>query len=523
MDIEERRRVLSVTLEALEAGLWRAAAALCRQLPPDDPDGTLLLGLALAGACEVGAAALSLDAVARQRPDHAHPCTDFAGLCPDGPIVPLFRACLALAPDNERLRRDFGAYLLEHDDAAGAEHALRNGSASAAGAHLMGLAMTEQGKFREAVAHFQRAAALDPAPSMAWANLGMVLKIEGRFDAALAAYDRAIARSPDDVAIRLNRMVALLHAGRWAEAWRDGDWRMRLPGYRGLGEDRLLPPSAELRGHTVLLTHEEGFGDTLQFLRYAPLLAGRGARVIARMPAPLVRLAQLVPGIAAVVPEDATLPGYDFHCPMVSLPRAFGTTPETIPPGDYLRVPAIAGSIPRIGLVWAGQARPWLPGFTALDARRSVGGSVFAPLAAVPNVRFISLQMGEAALSKPPDLDLEDPMSGVRDFVDTAAIVAGLDLVVSVDTAIVHLAGAMGKPVFMLDRYDNCWRWLSGRADTPWYPSMTIFRQERPNDWTEPMQRIVAALTDRFARDAHPSPERRTVLCPALDRLSVCA
>jgi len=509
MDTKERRRTLGNALEALDAGLWQVAETLSRCIPPDDPDAALLLGLALAGQGAVGAAAPLLDWVGRQRPDHAHPCLDFAQLCPDGSVAPLFRACLALAPDNNRLRRDFAAYLLDRDGAVEAEHLLRGAPDCASGQHLLGLALTEQGKFRNAIAHFQHAATLDPVPSMAWANLGLVLKIEGRFDEALAAYDQAVARSPNDAAIRLNRMVALLHAGRWTEAWQDGDWRLRLPGYRGLGEDRLLPAGAILTGRTVLLTHEEGFGDTLQFLRYAPLLAERGARVVARMPAPLQRLAQTVPGIAEVIPEDAPLPGHDFHCPVVSLPRAFGTTPNSIPPGDYLRTDRPAGYPPRIGLVWAGQARPWLPGFTALNARRSVGPAVFAPLATVPNVRLVSLQMGDPAAQKPPGLDVEDPMPGVRDFADTVAIVAGLDLVVSVDTAMVHLAGAMGKPVFMLDRYDNCWRWLSGRADTPWYPSMTIFRQDHPNDWVAPMKRIVAALKDRFATSARPSPARQ--------------
>lgn len=509
MDMGQRRRILGNALEALEAGIWHAAEALSRRLPPDDDDAALLRGLALAGAGDVKTAAGLLTGVARKRPGHAHPCTDFVRLCPAGPVAPLFRACLLLAPANARLHRDYATWLLDHDAAAEAEQVLRAAQSGASGQHLMGLALSEQGKFRCAIAYFRRAATLDPVPSMAWANLGMMLKIEGRFDEALTAYGEAVARSPNDATIRLNRMVALLHAGRWTEAWQDGDWRLRLSGYRGLPENRLLPPSADVAGRSVMLTHEEGFGDTLQFLRYAPLLAERGAHVIALMPAPLVRIAQRVPGIASVLADDAPLPPYDYHCPMVSLPRAFGTTPETIPPGDYLRVPYASNDCPRVGLVWAGQARPWLPGFTGLDARRSAGGDVFAPLAAVPCVHFVSLQLGTEARHPPPGLNLTDPMPSVRDFADTAAIVAGLDLVIGVDTSVVHLAGAMGKPVFMLDRYDNCWRWLSGRTDTPWYPSMTIFRQDAPNDWTAPMRRLAAALTDRFATTAHPSPARQ--------------
>jgi Glycosyltransferase family 9 (heptosyltransferase) len=152
----------------------------------------------------------------------------------------------------------------------------------------------------------------------------------------------------------------------------------------------------------------------------------------------------------------------------------------------------------RVGLVWAGQARPWLAGFIGLDQRRSTGLATLAPLAAVSGVQFVGLQKGPAA----PDartpagaFDLLDVMDEVRDFADTAAIIANLDLVVSVDTSVVHLAGAMGKPAFLLDRYDHCWRWLSGREDSPWYPSLRIFLQRRPGEWAPVVARVAAALT----------------------------
>ena len=526
----ERRQRLGTAFARLRAGQWDAAAAHCHGLllrDPADAQARLLDAFARAGRGAIGDAAATLVGIAREHPNEAHPCADFAALCqrpenptgrasPTGvmvgeicPIADLYRACLVLTPDDTRLRRLFAAFLLDRGEAAEAEQVLRGALESAAGQHAMGMALTEQGKFREAIGHFRQAAALDPVPSPAWANLGMVLKIEGRHREALAAYDEAVARSPNDAAIRVNRMVALLHAGHWSEAWRDGDWRLRLPGYTGLPEGRLLPNPDAAAGRTVLLTHEEGFGDTLQFLRYAPLLAARGARVLLRMPPPLMRVAARVPGIATVLPENAALPDYDYHCPMVSLPCVFATSPDTIPPGDYLREAAAPNAEPCVGLVWAGQARPWLPGFTALDTRRSADSAVFSPLAAVAGVRFVSLQIGEPAAHPPPGLALANPMAGVRDFADTAAIVAGLDLVVSVDTSVVHLAGAMGKPVFLLDRYDNCWRWLSGRSDSPWYPEMTIVRQDSPGDWGPPVRRVVAALNRFVATRAHPSPARR--------------
>ena len=167
----------------------------------------------------------------------------------------------------------------------------------------------------------------------------------------------------------------------------------------------------------------------------------------------------------------------------------------------------------RVGLAWAGQARPWLAGFTGLDRRRSTGLATLAPLAAVSGVQLVSLQKGEAerendSADRAPDL--LDVMDDVRDFADTAAIVAALDLVISVDTSVVHLAGAMGKPAFLLDRYDNCWRWLSGREDSPWYPTLRIFRQTRPNEWAPVIARVAAALA-RMVADRAVLPERQSV------------
>jgi hypothetical protein len=152
----------------------------------------------------------------------------------------------------------------------------------------------------------------------------------------------------------------------------------------------------------------------------------------------------------------------------------------------------------RVGLVWAGQARPEAPGFNGLDPRRSAGLAAFAPLGALTDVTFVSLQMGPAARQPaPPGLVLKDAMAGVTDFLDTAEIIASLDAVVSVDTSVVHLAGLVGTPVLLLDRYDGCWRWLHGRTDSPWYPHLRIFRQEQPGDWSVPMARIAAALDGR--------------------------
>jgi hypothetical protein len=229
--------------------------------------------------------------------------------------------------------------------------------------------------------------------------------------------------------------------------------------------------------------------------------------VLAWVPKPLVRIIRSIDQVAEVLADEGPIPAFDFYCPFVSLPRVFDTTLETIPnAAPYLFAdPAAAehwaARLPNdgllVGLVWAGQGRPYLPGFDVVDGRRSTDLATLAPFAAVENVRFVNLQMGpaaEQAREPPQGLSLFDPMGEVTDFADTAAIIANLDVVVSVDTSVVHLAGAMGKPVLMLDRYDNCWRWLSGRTDSPWYPALRIFRQKRLDEWAPVVSRVARAL-----------------------------
>jgi hypothetical protein len=310
--------------------------------------------------------------------------------------------------------------------------------------------------------------------------------------------------------------VARLHAGRFTEAWQDTDWTLIEPGCSALPADRLLPPLSrlpDLAGQTVLVVQQEGLGDTLQFMRYLPLLADRGARVVVAVPPALTRILRTIPGVAEAPDGEAPVPDYHFHCSFNALPRVFETTLETIPCAvPYLAAdPAMVrhwaakllapGNALRVGLCWAGQARPWLEGFVGLDQRRSTSLSTLAPLATVPGVQFVSLQKGPAsAEARGTGFALLDVMDTVGDFADTAGIVANLDLVISVDTSIVHLAGAMGKPVFLLDRYDNCWRWLRGREDSPWYPSLRIFRQPRSGEWGPVVTRVATALAAAAAR-----------------------
>lgn len=359
----------------------------------------------------------------------------------------------------------------------------------------------------------------------------MMLKIEGRFGNSLAAYDRALACSGNDPRIKVNRCITLLKAGLWEDGWRDYEARFDRPGHAPISQAPPLPqigPETRFDGERVLVWHEEGFGDTLQFARYLPLLAERGAGVIASVPAPLVRLLRGIPGITVVQAGEAALPPHDLQSSFLSLPRAFGATTRNVPGTPWLAADpelaaAWAARLPRdglrAGLVWSGHARPWLHGFASVDRRRSAGLAAFAPLAMVRDVRFVSLQAGTSASQgqdPPVGMELTDPMEAVHDFADTAAVIANLDVVISVDTSVAHLAGAMGKPVFLLDRYDNCWRWLHTRTDTPWYPSMTIFRQPRPGDWASVMHRVATALGSLAVfRNSQPMASRSSALATA--------
>ncbi len=560
-----RQAALRRAFDALHAGRFEAAfgdAGGFADADPADLEASLLAGLALGGwsarteadfpagrarpdAAEASRSAPAvlaersaalLSGVAARRPGHAHPCLDLLGLLRRARLQDgygrVLRACLAHAPDDTRLRRALAELLHEAGDDAEALDAidgwlaLRPGDEAALG--LQGTVLVSLGRADEALAQFRALGARSPGNPRHWTNLGNTLRLLGRLDEAVPLLRRAAELAPRDGQIRLNHAVALLHAGRLEAGWPEYEARLSLPGHTALPRSRLLPALAELpgglaalRGCRVLCTHEEGFGDTLQFARYLPLLAAAGARVVAQVPAPLVRLLRsLGPGIEVVedaaagsgASGDGASGSWDWHCPMLSLPRVFGTALDTIPSATpYLHADAHAilaaeaglaralggaGGGLRVGLAWAGQSRPWQPGFAAIDRRRSIGLAALAPLGALAGMRLVGLQTGPAAAQagSVAGLVLHDGVSGARDFADTAAVVACLDVVVSVDTAMVHLAGALGRPVLMLDRFDACWRWLHGREDSPWYPRMRIVRQAAPGNWGGVIDRVAEAL-----------------------------
>src|SRR5258706_3478866 len=415
---------------------------------------------------------------------------------------------------------------------------------------LIQLGNTDQaaGRLDDAVSCFRRAIALAPRSAVAHYNLGNALRFDEQIDAAVAAYRQALALQPEliqahcnlaglllerresgdieaaaahyrhSIALQpefadahCNHAFLLLLSGSFHDGWQEYEWRWKTP----IAQQKLTRYRACLRwqvenlvGRSILLHAEQGFGDTLQFVRYAPLLASRGARVVLECQQPLVRLLSTIPGIDEVIAYGQTLPSCDFHPLLLSLSGIFGTAIATIPADlPYLeanresaeRWRALAGEkqLLNVGLVWAGNPLKRDPESNRVGRRRSIPLALFAPLGGVPRVRYFSLQEGDGAeqTSYPPaGLELIDHTGELNDFADTAGLISTLDLVVSVDTSVAHLAGAMGKPVWLLSRWDGCGRWLLDGEETPWDPSMRIFRQRTRGDWPSVIAQVAAEL-----------------------------
>lgn len=412
------------------------------------------------------------------------------------------------------------------------------------GAHnALGMAQHDLGRMAEAENSFRGALRHNPGFTPAWINLGLVRQKRGAPAEAEACYRTAVAQGADAAAVGCNLGLALLEQGRVADA--EIACRSAVDAGNGLArvnlamillltgrlhdgwaayEARLaldpwdepaprLTSLAGVRGRTVLVRAEQGFGDTLQFCRYVPLLAQLGATVILQVPAPLVRLLSGLP--AQVVAEETPVTAVDTCCRLMSLPYLFDTTLATIPAAvPYLAAPddAVAAWRSRlaecpgvkVGLVWAGGVRDTDGHAGAIDRRRSLPLAALAPLADVPDCTLVSLQVGPPAtqIGQPGTLPVIDPTGRLRDFADTAALIAALDLVIAVDTAVAHLAGALGRPVWLLNRFDTCWRWLRDRDDSPWYPTLRQFRQPAPGDWASVVTRVGAALAERVAHGA---------------------
>jgi Flp pilus assembly protein TadD len=369
----------------------------------------------------------------------------------------------------------------------------------------LGAALGQLDRHEEAVATCRAAIRMRPDNANAHANLGVALRRLGRLEGAMASLREAIRLEPGHINARTGLAMTLLSLGRLAEGFAEYEHRLaprpaHIPG----------PPAwrgETLEGRTILLHAEQGIGDTIQFVRYLPEIARRGAgRVLLAAPPLFARLLAGLPYLDALVhPEEREKLRAHVHCALLSLPHALGTTIETIPaPVPYLRAEPAAllrwrerlGGIPgpRIGVVWAGNPKHHN------DRNRSIPPELLAPLLRVQGVSWLSLQLGANA-ARPADLarqgTLLDLAPELTDLAETAAAIMHLDLVVAVDTAVAHLAGALGRPTWVMLPFVPDWRWLLGREDSPWYPTMRLFRQRCAGDWDGVVARVAAALEAR--------------------------
>jgi len=355
---------------------------------------------------------------------------------------------------------------------------------------------------------FRRSLPLDREHAAAHLNIGLAFADNAALEAAAACFRLILSVVPDHAEAHFCLGTTLLQQGDYRAGWPEYEWRRAMPDWGTAEQRQMTIPfwrGQPLGGASILLHAEQGLGDAVHFMRYAPLVAARGGRVVLRLPAALRRLGAGLAGVERIVGDDEPLPDVAWQCPLLSLPAAFGTELATIPGKPYLSAdPGLAAAIGqrlgpplglRVGLVWAGA-----PKFKR-DRERSLTLAALAPFGKLRGIEFYALQKGgpaDQAHRLPRGLALTDLGRSLEDFADTAAAIAALDVVVTVDTATAHLAGALGRRVWILLPFVPDWRWLVGREDSPWYPSARLFRQPEPGAW-EPVVAHVAGELQRLA------------------------
>ncbi len=415
---------------------------------------------------------------------------------------------IAAEPGSAQWHNNRGTALAEltrfAEAIASYDEALRLQPAFAEALNNRGAAHLKFDRPEPAIADLERAIALKPDYAEAVNNRGLALQDLNRHRDALDAHRRALALRPDGAEARYGAATALLALGEFDEGWRgyEARWsKADLAPFRRTFPNPLWLGDRPVEGKTVLLYAEQGFGDAIQFCRYAPMLARRGATVTIEAPRALVDLLGSLPGAPMVVARGDKLPPFDLQCPLASLPLAFATRLHTIPAdvpylaADPARIAKWRERLPpsgrrRIALAWRGRPYP---------RDRSVPFAALAPLLSRPDVEFVSLQQElteDEARALPGFASLRHVGPEIEDFADTAALIASADAVVSIDTSVAHLAGALGKPLWLMLIHAADFRWLVGRADSPWYPTARLVRQARTGDWSDVVGRVAGALAE---------------------------
>ena len=541
MAVIEERLHHAVALH--QSGVRDQAAAAYRDvlaLAPDEPNALHLLGLLL---CEDGAPDQGLSLIGRARalhPDVAPIAFNHGNVLMKldraDEAVAEYQAALRLAPEDVAAWHNLARALLEIDRTEEALDAAEAGLALEPlmpGLHVAhGLALQRLDQPEAALLSLAAAQALAPADPEVHAQRACVLYAQGDWPATLNSFAAALALNPDHVftlynlarvhhemgdpqtALQIYDRAAVADPGHAPTLWNRQMCRLLAGDYSRWPQRWSIDPNApsrpfvmpkwdgtSLAGRRILLHVAQGLGDTLQFCRFVEQIAAEADQVVLEVQPPLVRLMRRSFDVQIIAQAEPHRP-VDWHCDLVELPGLIGLTWDSIPARiPYLkadpspwraRLNALPGR--KIGLVWAGAARLGQRANTRVDRRRSMTAARLAPLSHVPGLHLISLQKGPPADQAGDIPGLIDWTDELDDFADTADLVAGLDLVISVDTSTAHVAAALGVPVWLLNRFDTCWRWGLGRDDSPWYPGLRQFRQAAPGDWGGVIARVIAAL-----------------------------
>ncbi|MGI0490059.1 tetratricopeptide repeat protein [Pantanalinema rosaneae CENA516] len=508
--------LLATAIKLHQTGQLVAAEQLYRQVlhqQPDQPNALYLLGLVAQQTGQVTAAIAWYRRALTAQPNFPDAHINLgAALQQQGSLtaaIEHYHAALRLQPDNPHALINLGTTLQQQGKLTAAiarYHKAIQIQPNLPEAHSnLGSVYKEQGNLDQAIAHYQTALQLRPNHPDAYRELGDALQDRGEIAAAIALYDQAIAQFPQHVKLRGSRIRARLISGDLQQGFAEYDqWRLGMVSSpRSFAQP--VWNGSPLNGKPILLYAEAGagFGDTMQFVRYVPLVMQRGGQVILECQPPLVRLFQNMPGVQHVIPLGEPLPDFAVQASLLSLPRIFATALATIPatipylaaPTDRVELsPEPMGNL-KVGLVWGGDPQH------SNDRQRSCPLPEFLPILQTPNVTFYSLQKGEHRHELTDRFPIQDLSSHLHDFADTAAAIAQLGLIISVDTSVAHLAGALGKPVWILLSASPDWRWLLQRQDSPWYPNARLFRQTRYNHWTEVCQTVAVALKTLTATD----------------------
>jgi tetratricopeptide (TPR) repeat protein len=501
--------VLTIAAQHLQAGQFQAAEQVCQQILVRDPEQADALHMLGVLAYETGSYEFAVEHISRaiasrgtQAAFHASLGLVYQAQRNLVAAIACFRRALELQPDHAETHNNLGTALHDQEqlDEAAAEYrrAIAQKPQLAAAHNNLGNVLQSQRKHAEAVESYQLALELNPAHAQANSNLANALRNLGRYDEALISYARALELNPEYATAHCSRAMLRLMLGDFENGWPEYEWRWKT---RQALKRKFSAPRWDgdpLGTKTILLYDEQGFGDTFQFVRFASLVKEKNpaATVILECQPPLVGALAGCRGIDGIIPRGDPLPLIDFQAPLLTLPAIFGTSLRTIPAGiPYLsanptlvavwreRLRPLTGL--RIGINWHG--RPGNQGFS----RRNMPLQSFVPLAEVPGVHLVSLQIGEGReqLSAAIDhglriVDLGEGFDTEHGpFMDTAAVMMNLDLIISSDTSISHLAGALGVPVWLALPLIADWRWLLERQDSPWYPTMRLFRQKVAGDW----------------------------------------